>query len=345
VIVAGEERGTNVRVGVVGSGALAAVRADAFAASHRAEVVVVASRHLANARRLTGRYGARALDSYEAMADEGLDAVLVAVPHRRQDEIVAWALDHRLHVLIGGPLASDLTAARRVAGRAGHSGLVVEAGYEARYKAVWRTARRILEEGGIGTPVSVRSSAAFDQTPESWYYEQEASGGMLVTHLTYAFLNPLRWLLGTPRVAGAVGNARRVVRAGSVWPETCVAAVEFPGDIAGSLYASYVAPATMEDWRVTVVGTRGALEIGPGDLDGGHLVHHHLDGEPQRYDGVPDGFTNQVTAFCEAVLAGSGSGSGTDDGLSRRDVLNPPHDALEDLAVCAAIESAMRRSD
>ncbi len=135
------------------------------------------------------------------------------------------------------------------------------------------------------------------------------------------------------------------MRAGSVWPETCVAAVEFPGDIAGSLYASYVAPATMEDWRVTVVGTRGALEIGPGDLDGGHLVHHHLDGEPQRYDGVPDGFTNQVTAFCEAVLAGSGSGSGTDDGLSRRDVLNPPHDALEDLAVCAAIESAMRRSD
>lgn len=213
MIVAGEERGTNVRVGVVGSGALAAVRADAFAASHRAEVVVVASRHLANARRLTGRYGARALDSYEAMADEGLDAVLVAVPHRRQDEIVAWALDHRLHVLIGGPLASDLTAARRVAGRAGHSGLVVEAGYEARYKAVWRTARRILEEGGIGTPVSVRSSAAFEQTPESWYYEQEASGGMLVTHLTYAFLNPLRWLLGTPRVAGAVGNARRVVRA------------------------------------------------------------------------------------------------------------------------------------
>lgn len=91
---------------------------------------------------------------------------------------------------------------------------------------------------------------------------------MLVTHLSYAFLNPLRWLFGTPRAAGAVGDAHRVVRPGSVWPETCVAAVELPGGVAGSLHASYVAPATVEDWRVSVVGTRGPWRPSPATSPG-----------------------------------------------------------------------------
>jgi predicted dehydrogenase len=319
---------TALRVGIIGSGKLAQVRGDAFAAQDGVEVVAVASRRLGNAERLAARWHARATaDHRELTSRDDVDAVLVAVPHKVQDDMVEWALSEGVHTLAGGPLATSSRLGRRFADVAARRDLILEAGYEARYKTVWHTTRQLL--GGIGAPVSVQAVALFDQDPESWYYDQSASGGMLVTHLTYAFLNPLRWLLGRPRVAGALGNTKRVDRPGSVRPETATVLLDFPSDVACAMTASYVKPKHLPGWQVTIIGTEGGIELFPGDLDGGHLIHAIGDGEPERMDGPPDGFDRQVAAFSAAARTGSTAGTA---------LLNPAIDALEDLLICDEIE-------
>jgi predicted dehydrogenase len=65
----------------------------------------------------------------------------------------------------------------------------VEAGYEARYKAVWKQARQIIQSDRIGQLVAIRTVALFPANPESWYYNQATSAGMPLTHMTYAFIN------------------------------------------------------------------------------------------------------------------------------------------------------------
>ncbi|WP_250004528.1 Gfo/Idh/MocA family protein [Actinoplanes sp. M2I2] len=319
---------TALRVGIIGSGKLAQVRGDALAAQDGVEVVAVASRRLGNAERLAGRWNARATaDHTELTGRDGIDAVLVAVPHRVQDDMVGWALAERLHTLAGGPLATTSERGRQLTDLAARHDLILEAGYEARYKSVWHSTRELL--GRIGAPVSVQTVALFDQDPQSWYYDQQASGGMLVTHLTYAFLNPLRWLLGRPRVAAALGNTKRVDRPGSIRPETCTVLLDFPSDIACSMTASYVKPGNLDGWQVTIVGTEGGIELFPGDLDGGHLVYTPRVGDPVRVEGAPDGFDRQVAAFRAAARTGTAVGTA---------LLNPAGDALEDLLICDEIE-------
>ncbi|WP_227497127.1 Gfo/Idh/MocA family protein [Planctomonas psychrotolerans] len=328
-----------LRVGIAGSGALARIRAEAITAATDARIVAVASRRAERAGSLASLFpGAEAMDT-DRLFDAGLDAVIVALPHRVQDTVALRALDAGIDVLVGGPLASDTRSGKALLRRSAETGLIVEAGYEARYKKVWRDARQLLEDKAIGELVSVRSVAGFDQLVGSWYYDEQQSGGMLVTHLSYAFLNPLRWLLGEARMIGAAGNVKRVTGPGSVDPETCVAVAEFPGGVVASMTASYVSPEGLDDWGVTIVGTAGALVISPGDLDGGQLQLLRSGHQPQVRTSPGDGFTRQAAAFARAVQARRAGESHPGE------LLNPPADALRDLVLCDDIRALLDRHE
>jgi predicted dehydrogenase len=68
--------------------------------------------------------------------------------------------------------------ARQIAQLAQQKGLVVEAGYEARYSPVWEYMRQLISNDDIGRLVTVRSIALWNGDPRTWYYDQQASGGM-----------------------------------------------------------------------------------------------------------------------------------------------------------------------
>ncbi len=319
-----------VRIAVVGAGRMAEHRARAFVATGRAVLCGVASRRSERAQRLGAMFGCAAcFDDPERLRATRPDAVLVEVPHRQQDALVAWALESGWHVLIGGCLASSVASGVHIQRLAEERHLVAEAGYEARYKAVWESARRIVRGGELGRPVAIRSIALFPADPASWYYREHDSGGMPVTHMTYAFVNPARWIFGDPEYVSAFANRVRATAEGHVAEETCTANFAFPGDVIGNMVAGYVNPGG-EWWSFTVVGTEGVLDVDPSDLGPGQLrVHRGDDVRHHRFDEAPDPFVTQAHAFLDA-LAGA------------RTCRNPPRDALGDLRVAAAIARSAR---
>lgn len=321
------------RIAVVGAGRMAHVRANALLATGRVEVCAVATRHLASAGRFAEEIGCpNAYDEFRRIAEQQPDAVLVEVPHEAQDRIVVWALEQGLHVLVGGSLAGTTEIAERICELAARGNLVVEAGYEARYSAAWEKVRSLLAEGAIGRLTTVRSLALWPAGPQSWYYSQQASGGMPVTHMTYCFLNPVRWLAGRPLAVSAFANRMKHTAPEHVREETCVANVLFEGDVLYSLTAGYVAPPTMPAWSVTLVGTDGAIELVPPEETSGHLrLYGESTVEDTGFSDAPDPFRLQAEAFL-ADLAG---------GSERR---NPPDDCLWDVRLADAIvESARSR--
>jgi myo-inositol 2-dehydrogenase / D-chiro-inositol 1-dehydrogenase len=149
------------RLAVVGTGTMARIRTRAFLSlDSECELCGVASRSLDNARAFAEAFGCK---SYSATYQELLacqpDALLVEVPHELQDEIVLWSLNAGLHTLVGGCLATRLETASQISALSQRQGLVVEAGYEARYKEVWELTKKLLEEEKIGTLVAIRSDA------------------------------------------------------------------------------------------------------------------------------------------------------------------------------------------
>jgi predicted dehydrogenase len=314
-----------VRVAVVGAGRMAECRARAFVATGRAMICGVASRRRERAQRLGALLGCAAcFDDPEHLRATRPDAVLIEVPHRDQDALAAWALASGWHVLIGGCLATSVEGGLHLERLARERDLIAEAGYEARYKAVWEAARRIVLDGELGRPVAIRSIALFGADPASWYYSEHDSGGMPLTHMTYAFINPARWIFGEPDHVSAFANRVRATGDDMVAEETCTANLVFPGDVVCNMLAGYVNPGG-EWWSFTVLGTAGMLDVSPSDTGPGELrVHRGRDVRHLRFADAPDPFVTQSHAFLDALR-----GAPT--------CRNRPRDALGDLHVARAI--------
>lgn len=320
------------RLAIVGAGFMARRRARAFLATGQARICAVASRRLAPARTLASEVGCpEAFDDYREILATGPEAVLVEVPHAVQDEIVAWALDAGLHVLIGGPLSRSLAGGEAILAASRKHGLVVEAGYEARYKAVWLAAREAIARGEIGRPVCARAIGLWDGKPESWYYDQSASGGMPLTHMTYVFLNPLRWLFGEPSHVSAFANRIRHTAPERVTEETCAVNLLFPEDVLGSLLAGYVDPGDDDGWSVSLLGTQGVLKVYPTEMDNGRLrLLRGSEVSTTDFGPARDAFEVQAEAFLAAVRG---------EGETCR---NRPEDCLGDLRVAEAVAASAR---
>lgn len=314
------------RIAIIGAGWMARVRARALQATGQAEICAVAARHQATAEAFGAEIGSpRCYDAFRRVAEADPEAVLVEVPHAAQDEIVRWALGAGLHVLIGGSLASSVEAGQAILRESEARGLVVEAGYEARYHGLWEAAREELAAGRIGRRIAARAIALWDGDPATWYYSQRQSGGMPLTHMTYCFLNPLRWLLGNPTHVSAFANRKAHTEPGLLAQETCIANLLFPDEVLGSLTAGFVKPGELPAWSVTLLGTEGALEVTPVDLGGGTLtVYDRAGTETRDFEGARDAFEAQASTFLAAMDGAGGC-------------RNAPRDALVDLQVAEAI--------
>lgn len=327
-------RPSPVRIAVVGAGFMARRRARAFLATGRAEICAVAARHLERARSLGEELGCEtSLDDFRRLEAARPDAVLVEVPHASQDEVVDWALARGYPTLIGAPLSYSMEGGRAIVARAEERGLVVEAGFEARYRPSWEAARDLLAQGAIGRLVAVRSVALWDGRPESWYYDEAASGGMPLTHMTYTFINPLRWILGHPTQVSAFANRKKHTAPGHVREETCIANLLFPDDVLGSLTAGFVRAGEGAYWDVTFLGTEGILELAPTEMDNGSLrLVRGREVEEQDFATARDAFEAQAEAFLDAL----------DPQAGKDRLRNRPADALGDLLVAEAIVVSAR---
>jgi len=311
------------RVAVIGAGNLARVRTKALLDTGGVSICGIASRTLSSARRFGGEVGCdQCFDDYDSLLSTRPDAVLVEVPHVPQDDAVLWALSNGLHVLIGGCLASSSRAGAQIKDMALSKGLVVEAGYSSRYSALWHHVKAIVVGGQLGEIAAVRSIALWDADPMSWYYEQEVSGGMPLTHMTYCFTNALRWILGNPLCVSAFANRLRHAGAGKVNEETCVATLLFKNDTLGTMTASYIKPGDVPGWSLLFLGTVGALEVLPASST---LVIHKEDGQQViDHSTDADSFLLQAKAFVGTLNGGN-------------ECLNPPADAIGDVLVAEAI--------
>ncbi len=319
------------RLAVVGTGNMARLRTKAFLSLDSAvELCGVASRRLENARAFAEDFGCKNYtDIYQELAECKPDVLLVEVPHEVQDEIVLWSLEAGLHTLVGGCLASRAETAAQITALSQSKDLVVEAGYEARYKEVWELTKKWLEEETIGTLVAVRSVALYAAPPESWYYDEQKSGGMILTHMSYAFINPVRWLLGNPHSISAFANRKHQTGHGKVKQEMCSANFMFANDVICNMVAGYVKPKQLNAWQLSFIGTQGSLEVYPGDLDAGSLTlysnkqtvlsHHFQDNLA---------FVKQAQTFLTAIDTG-------------QPCLNPAADAMIDVQLSELIVNSI----
>lgn len=320
------------RIAIVGAGGMARVRARALLSTGQVMICGIAARHEETARKFGAEIGCETcFDDYHRLIDTRPDAILVEVPHETQDPIVLWALEQQRHVLIGGTLATSAQVAHQIIDLAQRYRLAVEAGFEARYSPAWEYAKELIASGALGKLVTIHTLALWDGQPNTWYYQQQTSGGMPLTHMTYCFINPVRWIAGEVQAVSAFANRKKHVSSGLVNEENCVANMLFEGDVLCNMTAGFVKPGGLPAWQATFICTQGAVDVRP-DEGGAGIAVRYGTGTPETHDfrAGPNAFEVQARTFIAAL-----------DGQAA--CRNSPHLTLGDIQVAEAIVTSARR--
>ncbi|GAB3740956.1 Gfo/Idh/MocA family oxidoreductase [Amycolatopsis oliviviridis] len=172
-----------VRVGVLGCADIARRRTlPALVACPGTEPVAVASRTPVKAGALAAEFGCRPVTGYERLlADDGIDAVYIAVPAGLHAEWCAKALSAGRHVLVEKPFAVDTAEADALVDLAGARGRVLMENRMFARHPQHALVRSLIDAGRIGEPKVLTATMAMPRrAPDDIRYRGDLAGGALL---------------------------------------------------------------------------------------------------------------------------------------------------------------------
>ena len=122
----------DLKVGVVGTGALGTHHARVFASVPGSRLAAVLDHDPAKATSVGAPFGAETAETLEEFADR-IDAAVVAVPTLAHFEVAAALIDRGKHVLVEKPITTTVEDAERLVDLARKRGVVLQVGHVERF--------------------------------------------------------------------------------------------------------------------------------------------------------------------------------------------------------------------
>jgi predicted dehydrogenase len=245
-------------MGFVGLGWWSGMLADAAQKSERIEIAACYSRSASKVEDFARKYGGRGMGSMEELLGSGdVDALVITVPNSQHAEQVILALEKKKHVFVEKPMALSVEECRRMNEAAAQSGCLLTVGHNNRRMTIYRKAREIIQEGGIGDIVLAEACMTGDIgvgfTPDKWRWHRNESPAGPFAHFTIHEADNLNYMVGpVKRVSAFPGRVW-----GKAEADDAVAAVlEFENRALGYLGGTVITPA--RDF-CQVHGTEGVL--------------------------------------------------------------------------------------
>jgi len=150
----------NVKVGIIGTGGMAAMHADLFAEIKGCQVVAACDIDPARVEAFAARCKIPRVytDTAAMLKDGGLDAVSVVTPDAHHASVSIQALKAGLHVLCEKPLAVNYPEARKMVAAAKKAGTINMVNLSYRNSAALQKAKELVADGKIGEIVHVEAN-------------------------------------------------------------------------------------------------------------------------------------------------------------------------------------------
>jgi predicted dehydrogenase len=292
---------SEVRLGLIGAGAVGALHADAARETAGVRVTAVCDLDAAAAGRVAAATGAATFTDHRRLLDAGIvDAVVVNTPHALHTDIVCDAADRGRHVLVEKPMATTLQDCARMIKTSAAADVRLVVGHIQHFLPDKVAARAAIDSGEIGTPLLFTDQRSTDYRPKArpdWFFDPRISGGGALMNIGAHCVDRVLWL--------ADGQARQVsatlvTPAGSAVETDAALRLELTdGRVAQIVVTGTGAPPPQD--RLTIVGERGMLVVSP------HTgTVRHVDGRTRTLyepvgDAVATAFAAQLAAFAQCV--------------------------------------------
>ncbi len=190
-----------LRIGVIGLGMVSPPHLDGFAGADGAEVVVVCDDVAEKAEAAHAARGVPAVTDYhDVLADDGVDAVALLLPHQLHHRVAREALEAGKHVYLEKPLTVHENEAEELIRLAGERGLTLAVAENTRFVDAYLSAERIVRSGRLGEIRQVRGFIP-DQIIDEWAEEPDGwktqpHGAAAIEDCAPHMLLLLLWLFG-----------------------------------------------------------------------------------------------------------------------------------------------------
>src|SRR5918999_1302124 len=302
-----------LRIGVVGTGMMGQDHIRRLASSVlRVEVEAVSDVNLEQAERVGAGVGARVYaDGHELVADDRVEAVLIASPGFTHEEFTLACLAADKPVLCEKPLAPTVDACLRVLeAEAAKPRRLVQVVFMRRYDDDFRALKASVDEGGVGRPLLLHCRHRNPSVPPGF------TSDMMITDSVVHDIDVTRWLLGQEIVAATVFKARPSSLAPEGLQDPQMVVLETADGVLVDV-ESFVTCQFGYDIRYELVGESGTIALGehPGvqvRAEGGH--HGPIPADYRERFGAA--YQTELQEWVSGVLRGEVTGPSAWDGYA-----------------------------
>jgi len=293
-------------VGIVGCGGMGAALAKGLGEVDCARVVAVFDEAAAKAQELAASTGGRACASYEdLLADDGVQAVVVASPQFAHAEHAVAAAEGGKHVFCEKPMAMDLDECDAMMHACRAAGVKLMIGQVCRYHGVHGKVRDMVASGEFGEPVCMtvhRLGVAWgDQWNQHWRLKKGLSGGTLL-EINAHEIDFMRWVCGD--VVQVYGAGGQFLDDRLDYPDLVMVTLHFASGAKGLLHAGQVSVIGGYGGRVDC--ERGSI-VFPAIWGEGAGIRSQKQGEEEAFLPVDDivvetPVTHELRDFVQCIL-------------------------------------------
>jgi predicted dehydrogenase len=247
--------------------------------------------------RFAGRYPHARLtaDFEELLADDSLDAVVVATPNHLHEPHVLSALAAKVNVLCERPLALNARGVERILAAAQRAGKMVLVANNHRFRTDVQGLDRFVRGGELGKITGIRAGDyRLQRSAEGWRLRRAEAGGGAFLDLGVPLLDLALWLTDFGDPVRVTAHMERSKGAGAV-EQGMLVQIAFAN---GLVFACDVANDYVgqeERWWFEVNATRGSARMAP------LRVVKELNG--RATDVSPSGAAGRESAFIQSYRA------------------------------------------
>ncbi len=349
-----------VGIGIIGTGFARKVQIPCFLECDDAEIVSVASGHLANAEATAREFNiGHFTDEWrETIERDDVELICITTPPDTHFEMALRAIELGKHVLCEKPMAMNVAEAREMTVRSKHKNVLALIDHELRFQAGRLKAFEILRNGDIGkirhAKYNFRAPQRGDSSaPWNWWSDKMQGGGALGAIGSH-IIDSFNWFLDTEisqvfcqlqshvkHRKDASGETRNVTTDDEAHLILRFAENELTTDATGIVSISMVEQPKYQN-RIEFFGTKGALRVEylgeiflgkTGDADWTQIETENGKAPVGVFDsGFPSGFMSFAPKIVEAIRAGRTEiehAATFADGLKVQEVIDAAHKSNE----------------
>jgi predicted dehydrogenase len=198
-----------VNLGIIGLGSMGSLHLNNCLKLSNANLVAVSdvSKKALTAAKIAGVKKTYA-DYEKLLADEEIDAVIIALPNHFHLQCASKAADKKKHIFLEKPIARDVSEARKIVSVSHRNSVKLMMGYLLRFDPIFRGIKEKIESGCLGDiegayAVNIGTGPFFERAIDNapvpipeWWFNKTLTGGGVLMDLGSHMINLLRWYFG-----------------------------------------------------------------------------------------------------------------------------------------------------